>query len=244
MPERGGRGNPATFHLAKALPLRQRAAVRLIRIIIALVILVLIPFFLWGGDLMAMFDATTAREWIQNHEPWGWLAVIGLLVADLFLPIPATGVMSATGYLYGAWIGGMISMAGSLLAGILAYVLARVFGRKAAEWLAGAEGLEQNERLFARSGPWLVILSRWLPVLPEVVACLAGLARMRLIVFLPALLCGTVPTAFTYAAVGALFDSEPWWALAISVLLPVLLWTAFRPFLRARQPKPVIGSED
>jgi uncharacterized membrane protein YdjX (TVP38/TMEM64 family) len=216
--------------------------VRLLRIFIALILLVLIPFFIWGDQLMAMFDATEARMWIQNFGAWGPLAVIGLLISDLFLPIPATGVMSAAGFVYGPWIGGLISLAGSLLCGMLAYVLSRAFGRRAAEWLAGAEGLNQNERLFEKSGPWLVVLSRWLPVLPEVVACLAGIARMPAGLFLAALFCGTVPPAFTYAAVGALFDSEPMWALGLSILLPVILWLAFRPFLRARQSNPPADS--
>lgn len=210
---------------------------RLLRIFIALALLVIIPFLIWGERLMAMFDGGAARDWILNYGPWGWLAVIGLLISDLFLPIPATGVMSATGYLYGAWIGGVISMVGSFLAGMLAYTLCRLFGRGVAEKLAGREGLAENEVLFARTGPWLVALSRWLPILPEVVACLAGLARMRLSVFTVSLLCGTVPMAFTYAAVGALFDAQPGWALALSIALPGLLWFAFRPLLRARHPE-------
>src|SRR5215510_2221695 len=75
---------------------------RLLRIAIVLAVLVLIPFFIWGDKFMAMFDGTAARDWIKNYGPLGWLAVIGLLVSDLFLPIPATAVMSAAGYLYGA----------------------------------------------------------------------------------------------------------------------------------------------
>jgi uncharacterized membrane protein YdjX (TVP38/TMEM64 family) len=209
-------------------------SVRLFRIFFALALLVLIPFAIWGERLMAMFDGGAARDWIANFGAWGWLAVIGLLVSDLFLPIPATGVMSATGYLYGAWVGGVISMIGSFLAGLLAYILCRCFGRGVARKLAGQEGLDQNETLFHRTGPWLVALSRWLPVLPEVVACLAGLAKMRVSIFVVSLLCGTVPMAFTYAAVGALFDSQPGWALALSITLPALLWFAFRPLLRVR----------
>ena len=216
---------------------------RLLRIFIVLAVLVLIPFLLWEDQLMAMFkDASAARMWIQNYGPWGWLAIIGLLVADLFLPIPATPVMSAAGYVYGPFLGGAISTAGSVLCGLLAYALTRLFGRRAAEWFAGAEGLAENERLFERAGPWLVILSRWLPMLPEIVTCLAGLARMKFGLFLVTLLCGTVPPAFTYAALGSLFDSQPVVAFILSMGFPVLLWLAFRPFLRARQSNPPAGS--
>ncbi len=211
---------------------------RLIRIFIVLALLVLIPFFIWGDRMMAMFDGEAARQWILDCGPWGWLAVIGLLIGDLFLPIPATGVMSAAGYVYGPWTGGAISVVGSFLSGLLADWLCRCLGRGVAGRLAGEEGLLQNETLFRRTGPWLVALSRWLPILPEVVACLAGLARMPAGIFTIALLCGTVPMGFTYAAVGALFDSEPVWALGLSVLLPVVLWLGFRPMLRARHTAP------
>ena len=42
----------------------------------------------------------------------------------------------------------------------------------------GPQDFVEGERLFARVGAWLVVLSRWLPIFPEVIACMAGLARM------------------------------------------------------------------
>ena len=209
---------------------------RLLRIFFILTILVLIPFFLWGDRLLALFDGESARAWILSWGKLGSLAVIALLIGDLFLPIPATGVMSAAGYIYGPVFGGLISVVGSFLCGMLAYFLCRKYGRRAAERLAGPDGLSQNEALFHRGGPWLVALSRWLPIFPEVIACLAGLARMNLRTFSIALLCGTLPMGFTYAAVGALFEAEPKWAMGLSVALPVLLWLIFRPFLARHEP--------
>ncbi|MEK0451979.1 MAG: hypothetical protein RL088_4247 [Verrucomicrobiota bacterium] len=207
---------------------------RLLRIFLILTALVLIPFFIWGGKLMALFDGELARQWILSWGRLGGVAVLVLLVADLFLPIPATGVMSAAGFVYGPVAGGLLGVCGSFMSGMLAYALCRAFGRGAAERLAGEEGLAENEALFRRGGPWLVALSRWLPVFPEVVACLAGLARMELRVFATALLCGTLPMGFTYAAVGALFSTEPGWAFGLSVALPVVLWLAFRPLLKRK----------
>lgn len=201
---------------------------RLLRIVLILAALVLIPFAIWGGKFTALFDGPAAREWLQNCGAWGWLAVIGMLVGDLFLPIPATGIMSSAGYVYGPWLGGTLSACGSFLSGMLACVLCRSLGPRAAQWLAGRDGLIQNEDLFRRSGPWLIILSRWLPVLPEVISCLAGLAKMPLRTFTTALLCGSVPMGFAYAALGAMFDASPAWAIALSVIVPVLLWLAFR----------------
>ncbi len=205
----------------------------MLRIFLVLAVLVLIPFLVWGGKFMALFEGEAARKFVLDCGAWGWVVVIGLLVGDLFLPIPATGVMSAAGYVYGPWIGGIISVTGSFLSGMLAFALCRKLGHRAARWLAGEEGLAENEAVFRRSGPWLIALSRWLPILPEVIACLAGLTQMRTRVFVAALLCGTVPMGFCYAAVGAMFTREPAWALGLSVALPVVLWLAVRPLLRS-----------
>ena len=206
----------------------------MLRIFLVLAALVLIPFLVLGGKFMALFEGESARKFLLDCGAWGWAVVIGLLIGDLFLPIPATGVMSAAGYVYGPWIGGLISVTGSFLSGMLAFALCRRLGHRAARWLAGEKGLAENEAVFRRSGPWLIALSRWLPILPEVIACLAGLTRMRTRVFVVALLCGTVPMGFCYAAVGALFTNEPAWALGLSVTLPVVLWLAVRPLMRTR----------
>ena len=58
---------------------------------------------------------------------------------------------------------------------------------------------------------------------------------MRTRVFVAALLCGTVPMGFSYAAVGAMFTKQPAWALALSVAVPVVLWLAVRPLMRRRE---------
>ena len=83
-----------------------------------------------------------------------------------------------------------------------------------------------------REAGWLVALSRCMPVLPEAVACLAGIARMKWRVFLPALACGSVPLGFTFAAIGHLGQNEPAWALALSLGVPVVLWVVAARVMR------------
>ena len=123
------------------------------------------------------------------------------------------------------------------------YGLCRAFGRGVAVRLAGEAELTRHETLFQRSGPWLVAGSRWLPLLPEVITCLAGLTRMPARVFATSLACGAVPMGFVYAAIGAAGQERPKLALSLSLLVPPLLWLAVRPMLRraqvarAEQPK-------
>lgn len=192
-----------------------------------------LPFVLWAQDVMLWFSGDAAVAWISSWGPWGSLAVIGLLVADLFLPIPASPVMSAAGYLYGFWMGGMLSALGSFAAGMTGYLLCRGFGRGIAARLAGEKELSDHHTLFQLFGPWLVAASRLLPLLPEVVSCLAGLTRMPLRVFLGALACGAVPVGFVYAGIGAAGQQHPRLALGLSLMIPPVLWLLVRPILRA-----------
>ena len=205
---------------------------RLVWTAVGFAVLLGLPFAIWGDDFMRWFTGDAALAWIRGWGAWGWLAVLGLLMSDLFLPIPATPVMSAAGYLYGVWIGGLLSVAGSVASGLLGYWLCRGFGRGLAARLAGEEQLADHESFFRRRGPWLVAASRWLPLLPEVVSCLAGLTRMPARTFTVALLCGSVPMGFVYAAIGAAGQENPRLALGLSVLAPPVLWAVVSPWVR------------
>jgi uncharacterized membrane protein YdjX (TVP38/TMEM64 family) len=213
--------------------------VRLFWIFIGLALLVLIPFLVWGEGLERGFSQAGAVAWLANYGSWAWAAGMLLLASDLLLPIPATAVMAALGFVYGPLWGGLIGTAGGVLGGALGYGLCRGFGRPLALRLLGPGDLEQGERLFARAGGWLVVLSRWLPIFPEVIACMAGLSRMPLRTFLVALLCGSAPLGFAFAAIGHAGVEHPLMAIALSALAPPLLWLVVQPHVRARQREPV-----
>jgi membrane protein DedA with SNARE-associated domain len=107
---------------------------------------------------------------------------------------------------------------------MLGYSLCRRFGRPLAARLIGESDLEAGEKLFARSGGFIVAASRWLPVLPEVISCMAGLARMSLPVFALALLSGSAPLGFVVAGLGYAGSERPFLTLLLCAALPLPLW--------------------
>lgn len=207
----------------------------LIILVLVLLTLIIVPFAIWGGRFDATLSLEGARGWMEQYGRWAWLAGIALLVSDIALPIPSTVVMSALGWMYGWWLGGCICTAGSMLSGIVAYTLCRVLGRPAARWIAREDGLARGEELFANGGGWLVALSRWTPVLPEAVACLAGIMRMRWRTFLIALFCGSLPLGFAFAAIGQVGQDRPGLALLLSGATPVFLWLVAGRLVRKYQ---------
>jgi uncharacterized membrane protein YdjX (TVP38/TMEM64 family) len=205
---------------------------RLFFLFLGLAAIVLILFYFWGDTLMTTFSQEGTITWLDRYGYWSWLAAIVLLMADLILPLPATLVMAALGYLYGPLIGGLISATGSFLAGSLGYWLCRLMGEKAALRLLGEKDFERGKKLSKNAGGWVVVLSRWLPVFPEVVACMAGLTRMPARFFHAALLCGSIPLGFVYAYVGATGVTHPAWSIGLSALLPPLIWWIIQAVFR------------
>jgi uncharacterized membrane protein YdjX (TVP38/TMEM64 family) len=166
----------------------------------------------------------TLTEHFEQAKTWAWLLGILLLLADLLLPIPGTIVMSALGAVYGFWIGGLIATIGSMLAGILGYGVGRFFDEKFAKRWLGEKDFEKGRSLFEKSGAWVVATSRALPILPEVLACMAGLLRMPFGTFVIALACGSVPMGFLFAWIGMVGREQPAWGLAFSLGVPAVLW--------------------
>ena len=195
---------------------------------VVLAVLVLMPFLLWGGRFEEVFTREGAVEWLRGYGDWAWAAGLVLLILDLVLPLPSTVIMSAMGFVYGPLLGGLIAAAGSFLAGSAGYVLCRYGGRRVARSIAGEKGMRQSEHLFMRAGGWLVALSRCLPLLSEVVACMAGLTRMPVGRYFAALACGVIPVGFVFAAIGSSGMEHAGLAVLLSLVLPVIFWLITR----------------
>jgi uncharacterized membrane protein YdjX (TVP38/TMEM64 family) len=203
---------------------------RLAIFFLALAAVVLGSWWLWGGAWENRFSLEGSVAWLESAGPWAWAAGIGLLMVDLFLPIPGTVVMSALGFLYGAIWGGCFAATGSFLAGLCGYGLGRLFGENFSRRWLGNEDFEKGKHLFSKRGGWVIALSRALPILPEVLSCTAGLVRMPFGKFSLALACGSVPMGFIFAAIGAMGRDTPMWAMLFSLLFPGLLWLLARRF--------------
>ena len=208
---------------------------RLFLILLALAVVFLIPLFCWGDIFDAALSGERAVAWLRSFGSWGWAAAIFLLLMDLFLPVPSTAVLAALGLIYGTVLGGLIGSVGACLAGAVAFFACRLLGRSTAQRIAGKKGLARGERLFGSVGGWLVALSRCLPLVAEVVACMAGLARMPTRTFLVALVSGSLPMAFTFAAVGHAGQERPALSLALSALLPLVVWPVAQYFLMRKK---------
>jgi uncharacterized membrane protein YdjX (TVP38/TMEM64 family) len=218
------------------VPVKDNSPLRLALLVLLILVVLAVPFIVFGERFEMMFDGERALAFVRAQGPWGGLVGIGMIMADLFVPLPAPAIMAALGLIYGSMIGGLLASVGSFAAASLGYLLCRMIGPPAAAWIAGPEQIERLSGFFTRHGMWAIALSRWMPAVPEVLACLAGLSRMPVARFAMGNLIGSVAVGFAYAYVGASGADDPRGALAIAFLMPYLALPLFFVYL-ARERK-------
>ena len=121
-----------------------------------------------------------------------------------------------------------------MTAGVCGYWLSRYFGDRILRTLLRSQQ-EREDAItsFERNGFLMILLSRAVPILPEVNACLAGITRMSFPRFLLAWTLSTVP----YTAVAAYFGSisslsNPMPAILGAIGISGTLWVAWFVFYR------------
>ena len=193
--------------------------------VVVVIFLISAAFFLAFHELFETWFANERGiEWLREKGAWGGLAGSGLIASDLLLPIPGIGLSAALGQVYGAWAGGLYALLGNLAGGVIAYGSVRILGPGAARWMVGEEGIRRLSRFFEKTGAWSIAVTRVLPVFPEILCCLAGLAPMRFGRFFIALLCGSAPVSFLAASFGEWTTTEPLMTILVASAVPALLF--------------------
>ena len=187
-------------------------------------------------------EANDAVLTLREYESWAWALGIVLIWADVFLPVPQTAVIAALGIVYGTLPGGLLGSLGLITGGLLGYALIRSSARRYVQRVVTPSSLHKMERLFDQNGAWAIVLTRSLPYsIPEVMVFLAGLAGMPPGKLIAALIIGSVPTAFVFAAIGAGWAHQPILALGASYLLPIAL-LPIALYLMRRQTRSEMSS--
>lgn len=199
---------------------------KLVVLIVAIAGVLLVPYFIWHEPMDAYFAAAEYQQWLVSVKPYAWLIGLALLAADAFLPVPAPPVMATMGVLYGTVGGGVIAATGSILAGLVGLGIGRLAGKKALRLLANEHKLAELQRFFDTWGAAGIVASRALPVAPEVLTVLAGIARMHFGRFMLALVMGGIPIGILLAWAGSQVGQSSGLLLVLT-LIPAGLWCLY-----------------
>jgi uncharacterized membrane protein YdjX (TVP38/TMEM64 family) len=159
--------------------------------------------------------------------------VILLLFIDLFIAIPTMTVILLAGYFLGFQLALLYTSIGLLGASLTGYTLSIFYGERIINKLSNDQKqINQMKQLFNTHGMILIMLSRAVPLLPEISACLAGTCHMNLKKYLLAWTIGTIPyiSIMTYAgSISSIDDPTPALVAALGVtVLFSIGWFIFK----------------
>jgi uncharacterized membrane protein YdjX (TVP38/TMEM64 family) len=211
---------------------------RIVLLICVIVAVLSVPYMIWGEQVEDYWAGVNVIEYLRAQGPWAAVVGVGLICADLFFPVPSTPIMAALGLIYGFLPGGLISSFASFLAGLVAYTLCRAIGPRAAAWITSAGEIERLSGFFESYGMWAIAVSRLLPWVPEIIACLAGLSRMSFARFATGNLIGSVAVGFINAYFGSRGETDPETLAFVIALpyftIPVFLFILGRGFMKPK----------
>jgi uncharacterized membrane protein YdjX (TVP38/TMEM64 family) len=160
------------------------------------------------------------EDWIGRGGPGAAALSVGLLVGDVFLPIPSSVLMIANGALFGIPIGTALSLLGSLGAAALGFFIGRRSDRLLTRLVSPAEKA-RADALLARWGVMAIVITRPIPLLAETTAILAGASPLGWGRSMAAAVGGALPSCLLYALTGATSRSFGSGALMFACVLAV-----------------------
>jgi uncharacterized membrane protein YdjX (TVP38/TMEM64 family) len=203
-------------------------------LVIAVVLAIpILPFLGFGTSLESRMT-----NWLDASLSPGAAAtlVIGLLAADIFLPVPSSVVSTFAGKMLGFWIGTAASWCGMTLGVALAFGLVRILGRPLARRLSSEEELARMDMLAERYGVLVLVLMRPIPIFAEASVLWMGIMRLGWWRFLIAVSFSNLGIAAAYAALGDRVQLPI--ALAASIAIPLIIALIARCFWPASPKSP------
>ncbi|GAC17806.1 TVP38/TMEM64 family protein [Paraglaciecola arctica] len=204
------------------------------------VTLVIAAIFASTFVLAKMFGVLSIEQiqtWLeQAHQMSDVLlvmAVIILLFADLFVAVPTLTICLLSGYFLGFGLGAISALVGVMLAGSCGYWISHFYGEHFLKRLLKHEQQRQQlKATFEEHGFVMILLSRAMPIIPEVSACLAGMTLMPFLRFMLAWSMVSVPYVFIAAYSGSISSlSDPKPAIITAVGLTTFFaisWSVFK----------------
>jgi uncharacterized membrane protein YdjX (TVP38/TMEM64 family) len=135
---------------------------------------------------------------------WGFLVFILFMgVQGIIAPIPSELALLTTGIIWGATLGSVVGVVGSMFAAITAYEIARKGGRPLAEKFVG-DDLQIIDKYLDKYGTWAIFFGRAFPFMNfDPLSYASGFLGIERKGYLLATLFGSIIRSIIYAIMGA-----------------------------------------
>jgi uncharacterized membrane protein YdjX (TVP38/TMEM64 family) len=193
------------------------------------IILALAGTFLAGFGIAEALGVPLLTDPMPALRAAGPLAAaigVGLLIADVVLPVPSSVIMIAHGALFGIWTGTILSLVGSVGCSLAGFAIGRAGRETVRRFVTDAE-YARVSRLLDRWGMVGIVATRPVPILAEVMSIIAGTTpAVSLWKITVASIAGSLPPAIAYAVAGNFATKTVGmiWVFSALMLMSAAMW--------------------
>ncbi len=201
-----------------------------------------LPFLFFGHWMEPWIEQVLQGDWFKSNPFWASLVFIGVLGADIVLPIPSSFVCTYAGHVFGQFGGALVSWIGLNLSCFVGYELGNKLGIGVAGRFSSQRDLKEMQEFVSRSGVWALAVCRAVPIVAEASVLVTGIYQFDRGKFWLTVSLANLGIAICYAFLGEYAAQHGWLglALAISLALPVALLAPW--LLRRRTDKHIESS--
>lgn len=212
----------------------EKALRRLAMVLVFLLVIIILPFLVAGWYLEPTIESFVSSEWLNQRPGLAAAAAIGLLIADLFLPVPSSVVCTMAGSVLGFGLGLFVCWIGLNLAAGGGFYLAKILGPRVLT--------DRQRKAFAqyhpnieRAGPRYLVACRAIPIMAEASVMFAGLSKLSSIRFWPAVVGANLGVAFAFVLLGSMAKQGEFVGLALAISFSLPAGMAAAAFFRRKQ---------
>ncbi len=190
--------------------------------------------------IIILGDREILAAYLQSYGTLGIFLIYVFLVLQVILAtIPGQAIIVTGGYLYGFWIGLVVSYTSTVITSQFCYELARRYGRPIVQKLAPADIVDKWAVRAERQGIPFFIFAFTTPIFPaDVMNFVAGLSGLSARKFMIANVIGRLPSAVAFTLIGSHGLGLPlnWMILALITitLVALVFWRWIGPKLEEK----------
>ena len=203
--------------------------------LILLVILVVLAWFSYSYFSQGIIydavnsDVESVVDFMNSFGFWAWLIFILLVILEVVLaPIPPLVLYVAAGFVFGAFLGGVLTLIGNLIGAGIDFFIAKRYGRGIVVKKTNKKVREKFDKFSEKYGGFAIFLLRINPATTsDLVSYLAGLTKIKFWKFLLWTGLGLIPLIFIQTYLGDVFLRDYPVLSAIFIILSILYLLVF-----------------
>jgi uncharacterized membrane protein YdjX (TVP38/TMEM64 family) len=205
-----------------------------------LVAALVVPVVIWRQQIWNVFASVkNLRQWVEGWGPGAPFVFIGVQAIQVIVfVIPGEVAQIAGGFLFGGWMGILLSVVGIAIGSTIAFFASRLLGKPFVGALFAKESLERTEKMLSAPGAKIIFFLLFLiPGIPKDILCyVAGISPLRYRFFIAASMLARLPGLVGSTMIGRAAAANRWVLLGILSALSIVVFVlglVFRPRIQS-----------